>query len=204
MEGSSMEGARIKGFQMSCIMQSDNLAKCTFKKRMVKGMKESILSYEDLLQIVQLINSSSQCVEFNLKFGDIQIETRKKNTDVKIANIEESTTYRKTNEPKETLDVVATEPKETPDLVATESIPPESKNVKSPMVGTFYRSPEPKAPAFVEVGQHVKEDDTVCIIEVMKLFNSISAGYSGTVTHILVNDAEPVEYGQVLIVIDPD
>lgn len=156
-------------------------------------MKERNLSYEDLLQIVQLINSSSQCVEFNLKFGDIQIEIRKKNTDEKIANIEESTTYRKTNEPKETLD-----------LVAIESIPQGSKNVNAPMVGTFYRSSEPGAPAFVEVGQHVKEEDTVCIIEVMKLFTSISAGYSGTVTHILVNDAEPVEYGQVLIVIDPD
>lgn len=167
-------------------------------------MKERNLSYDDLLQIVQLINSSSQCVEFNLKFGDIQIETRKRNSNEKIANIEESTTYNKTTEPKETPDLVATKLKETPDLVATEFIPPGSKSVKSPMVGTFYRSPEPKAPAFVEVGQHVKADDTVCIIEVMKLFNSISAGHSGTVTHILVNDAEAVEYGQVLIVIDPD
>jgi len=71
------------------------------------------------------------------------------------------------------------------------------------MVGTFYRSPEPGARPFVEVGQGVTPDTTVCIIEVMKLMNSISAGSPGRVTHVLVGDAEPVDMGQALILIDP-
>jgi acetyl-CoA carboxylase biotin carboxyl carrier protein len=73
--------------------------------------------------------------------------------------------------------------------------------VKSPMVGTFYRSSAPGAPAFVEVGATVKEGDTLCIIEAMKLLNEIDADYSGTVTKILVENGQPVEFGQPLFVI---
>lgn len=71
------------------------------------------------------------------------------------------------------------------------------------MVGTFYRKPEPGAKPFVEVGDEVNPDTTVCIIEVMKLMNSISAGCKGRVTHVLANDAEPVDIGQLLILIEP-
>jgi acetyl-CoA carboxylase biotin carboxyl carrier protein len=73
--------------------------------------------------------------------------------------------------------------------------------VKSPMVGTFYRSSAPGAPAFVEVGATVKEGDTLCIIEAMKLLNEIDADVSGTVTKILVENGQPVEFGQPLFVI---
>nr|WP_315261243.1 acetyl-CoA carboxylase biotin carboxyl carrier protein [uncultured Duganella sp.] len=73
--------------------------------------------------------------------------------------------------------------------------------VKSPMVGTFYRSSAPGASAFVEVGQSVKEGDTLCIIEAMKLLNEIDADKSGTITQILVENGQPVEYGQPLFVI---
>ncbi len=75
--------------------------------------------------------------------------------------------------------------------------------MRSPTVGTFYRAPLPGAEPFVQPGQRVEADTIVCIIEVMKLMNSIPAGCAGTVTHVLVGDAEPVEYGQPLIVIDP-
>jgi len=73
--------------------------------------------------------------------------------------------------------------------------------VKSPMVGTFYRSSAPGAPAFVEVGATVKEGDTLCIIEAMKLLNEIDSDISGTVTKILVENGQPVEFGQPLFVI---
>ncbi|MYM72272.1 acetyl-CoA carboxylase biotin carboxyl carrier protein [Duganella sp. FT134W] len=73
--------------------------------------------------------------------------------------------------------------------------------VKSPMVGTFYRSSAPGAAAFVEVGQSVKEGETLCIIEAMKLLNEIDADKSGTITQILVENGQPVEYGQPLFVI---
>jgi acetyl-CoA carboxylase biotin carboxyl carrier protein len=73
--------------------------------------------------------------------------------------------------------------------------------VKSPMVGTFYRSSAPGSPAFVEVGSTIKEGDTLCIIEAMKLLNEIDADISGTVTKILVENGQPVEFGQPLFVI---
>lgn len=74
--------------------------------------------------------------------------------------------------------------------------------VKSPMVGTFYRAPSPGAKPFVEVGQTVSEGDTLCIIEAMKLLNQIEADKSGTIKAILVDNAQPVEYGEPLIIID--
>ena len=73
--------------------------------------------------------------------------------------------------------------------------------VKSPMVGTFYRSSAPGAAAYVEVGQSIKEGETLCIIEAMKLLNEIDADASGVVTKILVENGQPVEFGQPLFVI---
>jgi acetyl-CoA carboxylase biotin carboxyl carrier protein len=74
--------------------------------------------------------------------------------------------------------------------------------VKSPMVGTFYRSPSPGAASFVELGQAVKPGDTLCIIEAMKLLNEIEAEVGGVVKEILVENGQPVEYGQPLFIID--
>jgi acetyl-CoA carboxylase biotin carboxyl carrier protein len=73
--------------------------------------------------------------------------------------------------------------------------------VKSPMVGTFYRSSSPGAKAFVEIGNQVKEGDTICIIEAMKILNEIEADKSGTITQILCENGQAVEYGQPLFVI---
>lgn len=73
--------------------------------------------------------------------------------------------------------------------------------VKAPMVGTFYRSPSPDAKPFVEVGQSVKEGDTICIIEAMKLMNEIEADAAGVVKAILVENGQPVEYGQPLFIL---
>ena len=79
---------------------------------------------------------------------------------------------------------------------------PAGHAVKSPMVGTFYRSASPGAKAFVEVGSVVKEGDTICIIEAMKILNEIEADKSGTVTKILSENGEAVEYGQPLFIIE--
>jgi len=74
--------------------------------------------------------------------------------------------------------------------------------VKSPMVGTFYRSSSPGAPAFVEIGSQVKEGDTLCIIEAMKILNEIEADKAGTITQILGENGQAVEYGQPLFIIE--
>jgi len=79
---------------------------------------------------------------------------------------------------------------------------PEGHTVNSPMVGTFYRAPSPGASAFVEVGSRVNVGDTLCIIEAMKMLNQIEADKAGVVKAVLVENAEPVEYGQALFVIE--
>lgn len=78
---------------------------------------------------------------------------------------------------------------------------PEGNVVKSPMVGTFYSAPAPGNPPYVEIGSPVKQGDTLCIIEAMKLLNEIEADTSGVIKQILVEDGEPVEFGQPLFVI---
>ena len=88
-----------------------------------------------------------------------------------------------------------------PAAAAPAAAEPTGHVVKSPMVGTFYRASAPGNPAFVEVGQSVKEGDTLCIIEAMKLLNEIDADKSGTITQILVENGQPVEFGQPLFVI---
>ena len=76
--------------------------------------------------------------------------------------------------------------------------------VKSPMVGTYYKSPEPGAKAYVAVGDRVAKGQIVCIIEAMKIMNEIESEYAGVVREIMVQDSQPVEYGQVLFKIDPN
>ena len=78
---------------------------------------------------------------------------------------------------------------------------PDGHVVKSPMVGTFYRAPSPSAEAFVQVGQVVKEGDTLCIIEAMKLLNEIESDAAGVIKAILLENGEPVEFGAPLFVI---
>jgi acetyl-CoA carboxylase biotin carboxyl carrier protein len=84
------------------------------------------------------------------------------------------------------------------------STPPEPQGhaLKSPMVGTFYRAPSPGAPSFVEVGQSVTKGQTLCIIEAMKLLNEIESDVAGTIKAILVENGQPVEYGQPLFLIE--
>ena len=87
------------------------------------------------------------------------------------------------------------------EVIAEVPAAPVGHTVKSPMVGTFYRSSSPGAAAFVEVGSVVKEGDTICIIEAMKILNEIEADKSGTVTQILCQNGQAVEYGQPMLVI---
>ena len=155
---------------------------------MVKGeTRNENLTYEDLLQIVDLIESSPQFSEFHLKAGDMEVNLR-----------------RRTNAYAATVPREAQEPPSPARQNAPTGFPEGSAVIRSPMVGTFYRATEPGARPFVEIGERVEPETAVCIIEVMKLMSSIPAGAKGVVKEILVGDAEPVEYGQPLIVIFPD
>lgn len=90
-------------------------------------------------------------------------------------------------------------------LKAAEQVPVSNNyiEIKSPMVGTFYRSATPEKPPFVKVGDSIGPDSTVCLIEAMKLFNDVKAEISGKIVKVMVEDATPVEYEQVLFLVEP-
>ena len=77
-------------------------------------------------------------------------------------------------------------------------------DVKSPMVGTFYRSPAPDKPPFVDIGQKIKVGDTLCIVEAMKMMNQVKSEFNGTIKDILVENAQPVEFDEVIITLEKD
>lgn len=84
------------------------------------------------------------------------------------------------------------------------TVPEGMVGVSAPNLGTFYRAPKPGAPAYVEVGQTVEADTEVCLIEVMKLFTPVSAGTAGVVREVCIDDGQMVEFGQVLVIIEPN
>lgn len=96
---------------------------------------------------------------------------------------------------------VAPAPAEAPKQVEDESA--KYITVKSPMIGTFYRSPKPESPPFVNVGDEIKPGDVICIIEAMKLFNEIEAEVTGRIVKVLVDTSSPVEYDTPLFLVDP-
>ena len=93
--------------------------------------------------------------------------------------------------------------KETPAVTATTAGESNYITIKSPMIGTFYRSSSPDKPAFVEVGDEIKQGQVLCIIEAMKLFNEIESEFSGRIVKILVENASPVEFDQPLFLVEP-
>lgn len=159
------------------------------------------LTYEDLLRIVELVKSSDQFSEFRLKVGDIEVELKRRvfARTTPEAPPESSPSSASTEATRETPAPRANPGNER----STISLPADAWVVRAPMVGTFYRAPSPGAPPFVSVGQKVEEETIVCIIEVMKLMNSIPAGASGIVTQIVVEDGQSVEAHAPLIVLDP-
>ena len=147
-------------------------------------------TYEDLLAIVRLIESGSRFTDFRLRSGDIEVEVHRGNGAAAPPSAPAPATAA-----RETAATVAN----APSYSQTADLPAGTHVVRSPMVGTFYRAPEPSAPPFVKEGGKVKADDIVCIIEVMKLMNSVTAGVKGVVTHVFVENAQVVEFGQPLI-----
>src|SRR5262249_44280846 len=143
------------------------------------------LTYEDLLRIAEVIRTASHFSEFRLKVGDIEVSVRR------------------TNGTNAGISAPASGSQPEARVLSKTEIPEGVPAVRAPMVGTFYRAPSPGAPPFVEAGSRVEPDTVVGIIEVMKLMNQIEAGVSGVVKEILVGNAEPVENGQALVLIEP-
>ncbi|MEW6274640.1 MAG: acetyl-CoA carboxylase biotin carboxyl carrier protein [Bacillota bacterium] len=175
-------------------------------------MSAEKITYQDILQLVQIINSA-EC-ELHLKYGDLVLDViRHKSNQAVIPQVTGQTLMLPSQEVSSCGSNPVQSLNNSAEAVDANPLPAVSKPsgalpehvvvVKSPMVGTFYRAPSPGAKPFVEVGQRVSKEDTVCIIDVMKIMNSIPAGTDGVVTHIFVEDGAPVEFGQPLMAIDP-
>ncbi|NEO67214.1 MAG: acetyl-CoA carboxylase biotin carboxyl carrier protein [Moorea sp. SIO4G2] len=158
----------------------------------------------DINQLRDLLAAIAQTdiTELTLKSDDFELTVRK---GVSIPPTSDSgghsTPYQITPSPVEVAPTPVTKP-EPP--VPPPGVDQKWEEIKSPMVGTFYRSPAPDEDPFVEVGERISAGQTVCIIEAMKLMNEIEAEVTGQVMEILVKNGEPIEYGQALMRIKPD
>ncbi len=160
------------------------------------------LSQDEILQIMKMVEESD-FGELCLETGELKLVVRKKGY---VASAPDGAPQHGR----------AAEPEARRPAIPDTAVPPSAAKkstqtvdhtgttpIKSPMLGTVYRRPSPDAPPYIEVGSFVKEDDTVCLIEVMKVFTAVKAGVRGYVEEILVETNEMVEYGQPLFLVRP-
>ncbi len=179
------------------------------------------MTFQEITELIKTI-SKSRLAEFKLKDGDFEMYIKTdKYVDTKKPPKVVQAPVPVAAQPMPAP--VAAVPVATPATAGTEAAPKEVKEakpapaptkekadeskyleIKSPMVGTFYRSSSPEKASFVEIGQSIKKGDIVCIIEAMKLFNEIEAELSGKIVKVLVDNAKPVEYDQVLFLVEPE
>ncbi len=180
------------------------------------------LTEDEVIQILKLIEES-RFDELHLEMGDLKLHIRKGghitgNLGGGVTTVVGQTAVSPkptTVERKEELQNRAQEPgsmgtiarEERVGRVIEEKVPTTPEEgimlIKAPMLGTFYRRPSPGDPPYVEVGAFVKEDDTVCLLEVMKVFNSVKAGVRGYIAKICAESGDLVEYGQILFWVKP-
>jgi len=152
---------------------------------------------KSIRQLVKLMNEND-LAEIDLRNGAQRVRLRKRGSEVVPVVATAPPAFVASAAPP----VYATPP--AAPTTATAAQPANNYvDVKSPMLGTFYRSPSPDAEPFIQVGSHVDNDSVVCIIEAMKVFNEITADCRGKIVAVLVENAQPVEYGQVLFRVDP-
>ena len=160
--------------------------------------------YDDLLAIARLIEAGSRFTEFRLRSGDIEVEVKRVNGEIGPRTVAATAASGATSVPAAEATSDAVTPAKGGAQSPIPDLPANAHLIRSPMVGTFYRASEPGAKPFVEPGTKVKPGSIVCIIEVMKLMNSVEAGVKGTVTHVFAENAAMVEAGQPLVAIRPE
>jgi acetyl-CoA carboxylase biotin carboxyl carrier protein len=163
------------------------------------------LTHEDVRKILAILDESDY-EEVHIEFGDLKLDLRRRWDSSDIQHVPRHGKPEDRAVSPQTPKIAATETATSaapalPKTSREEALPEGVAAVIAPMLGTCYRAPSPGAKPFVEIGDKVKPDDTVCLVEVMKLFNSLRAGVAGTVEKILFENATLVEYGQPLILI---
>ncbi|MBK9013328.1 MAG: acetyl-CoA carboxylase biotin carboxyl carrier protein [Saprospiraceae bacterium] len=175
------------------------------------------MTFQEIQELIRLLNKSN-LAEFKMEEGDFKLSIRTalyrdtKTAHVVAAPIQMAAPTMGSPAPASLVPAASPAPaaeaaSEKPSEAAAKPAQPTGqvyKEIKSPMVGTFYRSANPEKPSYVEIGQKVKKGDVVCIIEAMKLFNEIESEISGTIVKVMVDNAQPVEYDQVLFLVEPD
>jgi acetyl-CoA carboxylase biotin carboxyl carrier protein len=157
----------------------------------------------DLKLIKKLLDliSESEVDEVAIEEGEFKIKI-KKNSALPAPALQYQLPPQPQQQPNQPQPAAATQ--SAPDKTADKPSDADGEVVKSPIVGTFYEAPSPDSDPFVSVGDIVKQGDTLCIIEAMKIMNEIEAEFSGTIQKILVSDASPVEFDQPLFIIKKD
>lgn len=157
------------------------------------------LTHEDVRKIIELVDAAEHLDEIELEYAGYRLHLRRGGSG--DAGMRPAS-FPPAAKPAPVLAASTTPAKETaaPEPALAEGV----VAIRSPMLGTFYRASSPGEKPFTEVGERVKADDTVCLIEVMKLFNSIRAGVDGTVVGIAVENGSLVEYNQAVILIAAD
>ena len=166
------------------------------------------MNLEDIQELIKFV-AKSGATEVDLEIDNIKISikspAKKRRGEVNIPTTmihqppAQIVTQTPVSDPAVTLPIEATPDKES----ENEENNPNYITIKSSMIGTFYRSSSPENPSFVNIGDSIKEGDTICIIEAMKLFNEIESEVSGTIVKVLVDDATPIEFDQPLFLVDP-
>ena len=163
------------------------------------------MKVKELIELMSFI-SESELNEVKLEMEDVKLSV-KKSVEVETRFIENSTAPTQIVQAAPAALPVAAAPAPVAEAPAAPAAPAAQNDnhitIKSPMIGTFYRSANPESPAFAEVGDSISVGQTVCIVEAMKLFNEIESEVSGTIVKVLVEDATPVEFDQPLFVVDP-
>lgn len=161
---------------------------------------------QEIQELIDFI-SKSGLDEVNIETSDFKIAVKKHSAAPAVAEAPRSApaqSYALSNAPAPQTPAPQPAESASNNAKATDdSASKRYKEVKSPMIGTFYRSANPDSPSFVNVGDTIKAGQTVCIIEAMKLFNEIEADFGGTIVKVLVDNATPVEYDQPLFLVDP-
>jgi acetyl-CoA carboxylase biotin carboxyl carrier protein len=159
------------------------------------GKKDNSVDLKDIKAIIDLMRKNS-ISEFELEKQDFKIKLKRGGNGGSAATVYEEAPLVTYVQPPASL----------PAAPLASQAPPQVNNdvdIKSPMIGTFYRAPSPESAAYVEVGIEVNTETVVCIIEAMKVMNEIKAEAKGVITQILVENAKPVEFGQPLFKIRP-
>lgn len=163
------------------------------------------MEYKQIQELIKLIDKS-ELGELRIKNGDFELTLRSKEYIQAVKGKGGTQVVSMPSSPAATAPPPETGPAEKPPSPPAEEKAEESNliTVKSPMIGTFYRSPSPDKDSYVKVGDTVSKGDVLCIIEAMKLFNEIESEYDGKIVKVLLEDSSPVEYDQPIFLIDPN